>query len=64
MSNHREAATEVGHTHGVDHANYVDAYGGDLHATPEPPGQFADVPAYYLAGYADGVEDFENRDGA
>lgn len=54
-------ATVVGHDHGWTHANYVDAYGSGAGTTPEVPAAYRDVPTYYLAAFAEGVERYESR---
>jgi hypothetical protein len=53
-------AAEVGRSHGWDHANYVNAYGGNLRAVPEVPGRFTTVRDFYLSGYEEGVDSYEN----
>lgn len=60
-SSHLEQeATEAGRSHGWDHANYTNAYGGNLHATPDIPNRFISVRTYYLAGYQEGIERYED----
>jgi hypothetical protein len=53
---HRQAATEVGYDRGYIHAAFTDACGGDPYAEPDVPDRFADIPTYYTAAYADGVD--------
>jgi hypothetical protein len=48
-------ATEIGHDHGWNHAAFVDAYGGNPHAEPDVPLQFAPVTTFYTTAYAEGV---------
>lgn len=48
-------ATESGRDHGLTHAIYVDAYGGDPHAEPDVPTRFATVATFYTCAFADGV---------
>uniref|UniRef100_A0AAU3I7Z9 Uncharacterized protein n=1 Tax=Streptomyces sp. NBC_01393 TaxID=2903851 RepID=A0AAU3I7Z9_9ACTN len=57
-----EKAADVARSQGWDHANYTDAYGGDLDATPEVPARFAHVADAYRTAYAEGVEAFQDRD--
>lgn len=58
----REAETrEVARSHGYDHANHVTAYGGDMDATPDVPERYAHLATYYLAAYADGVQDYQDE---
>jgi hypothetical protein len=49
-------ATDIGFDHGLSHAAYVDAYGGDITTEPEVPPGFGELATYYLAGYADGID--------
>lgn len=59
-----QAATETGQSRGWDHANYVDAYGGDMDQEPEVPARFGSVATYFTAGFAEGVERFQNGQSA
>ena len=54
-------ATEVGRSHGFNHANYVDAYGGDMDEAPDVPARFASVSSYYEAAYAEGVQEYRDQ---
>lgn len=56
-----QEATEIGRSHGFDHANYVNAYGGNLHATPDVPRRFTTVRNFYLSAYEEGIDNYENR---
>jgi len=54
------SATSVGISNGYDHANFVTAYGGDLEQVTNVPDRFHSVASYYLSGWAEGLERFEN----
>lgn len=54
-------ATEIGRVHGFNHANYVDAYGGDMDEAPVAPLRFAEVDSFYESGYAEGVESYREQ---
>lgn len=53
-------AVEIGFGHGYDHANFVNAYGGELKQDDEVevPGQYEDSAMYYKAAYLDGQESY------
>jgi hypothetical protein len=60
MTELENEAQEIGRSNGYDHANYVEAYGGDMNATPEVPARFADVDeSFYLSGYEEGVTNYK-----
>lgn len=50
------AATLAGAEAGYAHAVYVDAYGGDLAAPSDVPGQFESAATFYTAGWGQGVQ--------
>lgn len=50
-----QEAREIGLSRGWDHANYVEAYGGDPNEAPEVPARFASVESFYLSAYEEGV---------
>ena len=54
-------ATVVGWSRGHAHANYVDAYGGDMDEEPVVPQHYASVPTYFAAGWAEGVQDYRDE---
>lgn len=65
MANHMDLereATEIGRSQGSAHANYVNAYGGNLHAVPKVPGRFTAVQNFYLSGYEEGIGDYQDAD--
>ncbi len=53
--NLEQEAREVALARGWDHANYVEAYGGDADEAPEVPARFAPVESFYLSAYEEGV---------
>lgn len=58
MDKLEQDATEIGREHGWNHANYVDAYGGDMDAKPEVPTRFASVATYFVAGWEESIAFF------
>ncbi len=58
LTKNKLEAVEIGFGHGYDHANFVNAYGGELKADDEVevPGQYEDSAMYYKAAYLDGQE--------
>lgn len=57
----RSEAYEIGKSRGWDHANFVEAYGGDKDSGPESiPGYIQpDQESDFLDGWEQGVENFE-----
>lgn len=53
-------AIEAGEIAGWNHANYVNAYGGDLGEPISVPLTYIDYPTYYEAGFMDGIQEYEN----
>jgi hypothetical protein len=55
----------IGYEHGGNHANYVDAYGGERMDEPSEDRRPGTVPeedfAFYAAGWMQGVEDWERE---
>lgn len=53
----------IGYGHGQTHANYVDAYGGDMDSEPEStPGYIPEENAtLYVAGYMQGIVDWQQE---
>jgi hypothetical protein len=56
-----DKAADVARSHGRDHANYTDAYGGDMDAVPAVPACWAHVADAYRTAYAEGVEAFQDE---
>lgn len=54
-------ATVVGWSRGHAHANYVDAYGGDMDEAPDVPARFATVASFFESSYAEGVQDYRDE---
>lgn len=55
-----DEAYDIGHSHGYDHANFVDAYGGDPYAVPSVPLQYdtESLRSIYLSAFICGAVDW------
>lgn len=58
MNELEQEAAEIGRNRGWDHANFVEAYGGDPNESPEVPELFAEAESFFLSGWEEGVSNF------
>jgi hypothetical protein len=57
----QDEATEIGISRGWDHANFVNAYGGELHGHVDVPLTYAVIDwSFYRSGFETGIDRYEN----